>query len=325
VLPAVANRHFAAYTRAMTTPSAAPGGRDELTPAERASPHLRSLLRYSWLVLLVVVVAVAAAVEVSTSQPKKYDATASVLLTNSEPVNVLLKSTGLPSADPERDLNTDVSLVKVDAIAQQVRRQLKLPWTTTRLLKEVAPSLVGTSNVVAITVRDLVPARAAAIANAFAARYVIFRRQSAQSTYHAAAALALKQISELTPAQLKSPTGVALQQQYQQLQVAGDLQTGTSQLVDRAELPTTPATPRPKFDGAVAGIVGLMIGALLAIALGAIRKPKLKGAALAVNGDVADADRLPSGASADSPRKPEPAAAVSAAVSQGPSSGWRSR
>jgi uncharacterized protein involved in exopolysaccharide biosynthesis len=307
----------------MTTPSAAPAGQDALTPAERASPHLRSLLRYSWLVLLVAVLAAAAAVELSKKQPKRYDATASVLLTNSEPVNVLLKSTGLSSADPQRDLNTDVSLVKVEAIAQQVKHQLKLPLSTTQLLKEVTPALVGTSNVIAITVRDLSPVRAAAIANAFAADYVSFRRQNAQGIYHDAAALAYKQLSALSAEQRKSPTGVALQQQYQQLLVAGDLQTGTSQLVDRAQVPTSPATPRPKFAGAVAGIIGLMIGALLAIALGAIRKPKpRKDAATAPTtekGDPSDIERAPAsgGASAGSERRPEPAAAASAAGSQG--------
>ncbi|HEX4525869.1 MAG TPA: hypothetical protein VH108_03930 [Gaiellaceae bacterium] len=247
---------------------------DELTPTERASPHLRSLVRYSWLVLLLAVIAAASAVVLSGRETKRYDSTAAVLLTNSEPVNVLLRSTGLPSGDPERDLNTDVALVKVSPVAADVKRILHLHWTNAQLLSEVTAGLSGTSNVLTITVRDISPKRAAAIANAFASSYLSFRRQGAQDAYTQAARLATLRLAALTPQQKKSALGASLRQQLQLLETTGSLQTGASQIVGRAEVPTSPASPRPKLKGAVAGIAGLLIGSLLAIFLGAVRKPK---------------------------------------------------
>jgi uncharacterized protein involved in exopolysaccharide biosynthesis len=254
----------------MTSAAAPPG--DDLTPTERAAPHLRSLVRYSWVVLLLAAIAAVIAVLMSEHQTKRYDATAAVLLTSSEPVNVLLQSTGLPSGDPERDLNTDVALVKVAPVAAEVKRTLHLDWPTTKLLAEVRAALSGSSNMVAITARDSSPKRAAAIANAFARSYVSFRRQAAQDAYAEAARLARLRLANLTPQQRKAKLGTSLRLQLRQLETAGYLQTGGAQLVAGAELPTEAATPRPKFEAAVAGTVGLLFGALLAIGLGALER-----------------------------------------------------
>ena len=266
--------HFFGLDFGAMSNAAAPRDSDELTPTERASPHLRSLVRYSWLVVLLAVIAAASAVVLSKRETKRYDSTATVLLTNSEPVNVLLRSTGLPSGDPERDLNTDVALVKTSPVAADVKRILHLHWTNARLLSEVTARLSGTSNVLTITVRDISPKRAAAIADAFATSYLNFRRQGAQDVYAQAARLATLRLAALTPQQQKSALGASLRQQLQLLETAGSLQTGASQIVGSADVPTSPASPRPKLKGAVAGIAGLLIGSLFAIALGAVRKPK---------------------------------------------------
>jgi uncharacterized protein involved in exopolysaccharide biosynthesis len=277
------------------TNAAAPRDSADLTPTERASPHLRSLVRYSWLVLLLAVIAAATAVVLTGRETKRYDATAAVLLTNSEPVNVLLRSAGPPSGDPERDLNTDVALVKVGPVAADVKRRLHLHWTNVRLLSEVTAQLSGTSNLLEITVRDPSPKRAAALANAFASSYLSFRRQGAQDAYAQAARLARLRLAAQTPQQRKF-NGAALRQQLQLLETAGSLQTGAAQIVAGAEVPTSPASPRPKLTGAVAGIAGLLIGSLFAILLGAARKPERKHAFEDEEaGEAADAAGLAAG------------------------------
>ena len=260
----------------MSTYAGFSGGNGDPSPTERVSPHLRSLLRYSWLVVLVTAVAGVGAYELSKRQTKLYDATAAVLLTNAEPINVLTQSNGLPSGDPERDLNTDVSLVTLDANAQKVKQALGLHWTITRLLGEVHASLSGTSNVVAITARDAVPARAVKIADAFAEQYVAFRQQNAQSAYADAATLARRQLASLSPGAKKSALGVALRTQMHTLETTGALQTGASRVVGLAQLPSRPAAPKPKFDAAVAGLAALLVSALLAMGLGVLRRPRLE-------------------------------------------------
>jgi uncharacterized protein involved in exopolysaccharide biosynthesis len=245
---------------------------DDLSPTERAAPHVRSLVRYWWIVVFLAVAAAVIAAVLSERQTKQYDATSSVVLSSSEPVNVLLRSTGLPSNDPERELNTDVAMVKTPAVAGATMRQLHLRWTSARLLSEVTASLSGVSNVIAITAQDVSPRRAARIANAMAHSYVRFRREGAQAVYAQAATLARQRLASLTRQQKRARLGASLRAQLGQLETAGFLQTGGAQVIADAAVPTTPATPRPKFAAVVAGTVGLLLGALLAIGLGAMEQ-----------------------------------------------------
>jgi polysaccharide biosynthesis transport protein len=267
---------------------------EQIVPAERASEHLLAIRRRWWLVVAGAVIAGALAFTVSSHEQKRYDASAKVLLSNTEPVNLLLHSTAAPSLDPERDLNTDVALVKLDSVALRVRAQLKLPLTATQLLDEVRVAPQGASNLVAITARDLSPRRAAAIANAFAVRYIHVRQNQAQTAYRQAAQLAQRQVASLSMAQQQGAQGATLRQQLHQLQAAGALQTGGAQLVDPASVPTSAASPRPKFAAGVGVFGGLLLGALAAIAAGATDRRRLTAleavpvATTSENGAVAD-------------------------------------
>jgi uncharacterized protein involved in exopolysaccharide biosynthesis len=129
----------------------------EVIPAQRAVSNLRTIGRFWWVIAICVLLASATGYEISARQAKRYDATAKVLLTNSEPVNVLERRTVGSSLDPERDLNTNVDLVKLATVARSVRAQLKLPLNVTELLKEVRAAPEGTSNVISITARDPSP------------------------------------------------------------------------------------------------------------------------------------------------------------------------
>jgi tyrosine-protein kinase len=266
---------------------------EQIIPAERASVHLLAIRRLWWLVVAGAVIAGALAFTISSQEQKRYDASAKVLLTNAEPVNLLLHSTAAPSLDPERDLNTDVALVKLDSVARRVRAQLKLRVTTTQLLDEVSVAPQGTSNLVAVTARDESPSRAAAIANAFAVRYINVRRSQAQGAYREAAQLAERQLANLSPAQQQGVQSLNLRKQLHQLETAGALQTGGAQLVDPASVPTSAASPRPKFAAAVGALLGLLLGAIAAMAVGATRRrlTPLEAAPVATtsrNGAVAD-------------------------------------
>jgi uncharacterized protein involved in exopolysaccharide biosynthesis len=259
----------------------------EIVPARQAASNLRKIGRFWWVIALCVLLASVAGYEISTRQPSRYDASAKVLLTNSEPENVLNGRTLGPTLDPERDLNTNVDLVKLTTVASRVRAQLHLPLSITALLREVKAGPEGTSNVISITARDHVPARAKAIANAFARRYIVVRRQQAQVPYKQAALLAEAQLNALTPAE-RAVRGAALSARLHQFEVAGSLQTGNAQLIDPATLPLTPSTPRPKKTAIIAGFIGLLVGIGFALALGAI-PPLRVGVPVPVNGSSAGA------------------------------------
>jgi uncharacterized protein involved in exopolysaccharide biosynthesis len=250
---------------------------EEIDPAERASVHVDAIRRRWWLVVGLALAAGAVAFMVSSSQTKLYDASAQVVLSSTEePVNVLLHATTPQSLDPERDLSTSVALVKLDRVAGDVRKQLRLPLTTPQLLARVSAAPVGTSNIVAITARSESPKSAAAIANAFAVRYVATLRNQAQEGYQEAAQLARHQLASLGPRQRRGAHGAMLLTQLNQLEVTGALQTGGARFVDPATPPTSPASPRPKFATAVGVFLGLLLGALAAMSLGAAARRRAR-------------------------------------------------
>ncbi len=207
-------------------------------------------------------------------------------------MNLLSHSAGAPSLDPERELNTDMALVKLDSVARRVKRELHVPLTRSQLLREVSVSSERLSNLVGITAVDRSPTGAAAIANAFAASYINARRAQAQGTYKSAARLAQRRLAQLDAAKLAGRPGVAsrqrlMRQQLHELQTAGDLQTGGAQLVDGAQVPTTAANPRPRFSAIVGAIVGAMIGVLAALVAGiADRRRESLVALAATNGHL---------------------------------------
>jgi uncharacterized protein involved in exopolysaccharide biosynthesis len=245
-------------------------GGDELLPVARPSHHLRAIVRRWWLVVgAIIVPAVLAYAWTSVEQPR-YDATAKVLVSTGEPVNQLLHSTAAPSLDPERDLDTAVALVKTGAVAQRVRRQLHLSQSVQELLSQVTVGSAGITNVVAITARDAIPLRAAKIANAFALRYMWARRAQAATPYRVAANLARRRLASLGRAARQGPQGAALRAQLRDLETTGWLQTGATQTFDKASIPTTAATPRPKLAAFVGAFLGGLIGLAAALAAGAI-------------------------------------------------------
>jgi tyrosine-protein kinase len=236
-------------------------------PAQQISHYLKALRRRWWFVAALTATAVGAALAVCLTAQKQYDATAKVLLENSEPVNTIFLTQQVRSQDPERDVNTDVALVTLEPVARRVQQHLDLPLSTTELLDEVSASTAGTTNVISITARDPSPARAQAIANAFAAEYIVFRRDAAQAQYNQAAARAARELAAMTPEQRDSPSGKALATGLRDLQTASKLVTGGVQIAERATKPTTAATPRTKLAVIIALLLGLSVGAIIAIGL----------------------------------------------------------
>jgi capsular exopolysaccharide synthesis family protein len=229
-------------------------------PRQRLADYLRILRRRWKLVVGVVVVVVGIAVAGSLAMSKKYDATASLLLNQSDQIDAIVTGRSQQSADPERDLNTNVSLIKVDRVAAQARSALGLNISPKALLDEVSTAVDGTSNIVQVTVRDSSPDRAAAIANAVAVAYVDFRRADAQAPLESAAAETQAEIA-LVPASGRSATQAAnLAAQLQSLKTAARLQTGGAEIVSEATVPAAPSRPRPLLSG----VVGLILGLLLA-------------------------------------------------------------
>jgi succinoglycan biosynthesis transport protein ExoP len=234
--------------------------------AEHLLDYLRTLRRRWRLVVGLTVLVTGAALAASLTATKQYDATAKLLLSSEEPINQLIEPSAGSSIDPERDIDTQVALIKLETVAERVRRRLRLSTPASALLRQVTTDTESSSDIVSIRVRDRSPVWAARIANGFAGAYLAFRRSSARANLQEAARLARAQLAALSPEERATEQGSLLAARLRELEIAAALQTGGVEVVRRATVPTAPSRPRPVLSGTLGLLLGLglgLVGALL--------------------------------------------------------------
>lgn len=232
------------------------------TPVE--GMHLYALtLRRRWrMALAIVALAAVAGFLVASLSAKSHDATAKVLLGQQRQVDALLGTSDF-SPDPERELNTGIELITLEPIADGVRRSLGLPESASTLVSKVSTKVDRNSNIVSITVSDASAARAARLANAFAAGYRDYRSRSARATVDDAIASAQARLQRLAP----GPDRTALATELRRLEVAGAFQTGGVQLVHPATAATATTRPRPLISALIGAMLGLLVAAVAVVVL----------------------------------------------------------
>jgi succinoglycan biosynthesis transport protein ExoP len=230
--------------------------------------YLRAIRRRWMVVVGITALVTGAALVASLSSAKQYDASVEILVRDQVPINTLLDpSATFNSNDPERQVNTEVQLIKAAGTAHAAQRLLGLPRSAKQLLDQISTSASSTSDIVKLRARDRSPVLAAKIANAFADAYVQFRLQTARGHYQQAANLARQQLLALGRRDRASGTGRELQARLRELNIAAALQTGGAQIVQRASAPTSPSRPRPILSSALAAFLGLLLGAGAAVML----------------------------------------------------------
>ncbi len=102
------------------------------------------------------------------------------------------------------------------------------------------------------------------VANTFARQFIAFRAEADKAKLTEAKQLAEEEYSRLSPEQQAGPRGEALSSGAEKLGILASLQTGNAELVQPAELPTAPSSPKPLRNGVLAAIIGLLLGCGLA-------------------------------------------------------------
>lgn len=223
--------------------------------------YLRVLRRRKLALISAVVLVMGAAVIASVLQTPIYAGAAEVLRQSTSTQSIFASPTAQP-ADPQRALQTEIQVVESQPVRDAVRAKLGYAAT-------ISATPLAQTDVIVIRAEDTKPRRAADVANAYASAYIDYRRKQAVDDVLFQATEVQSKITDLQK-QIDAATGplkdTLVQQQalfknkLDQLQVDASVQTGGAQLVNPAEVQTTPVRPRPAHNAAIALVVGLFFG-----------------------------------------------------------------
>jgi Mrp family chromosome partitioning ATPase len=239
-----------------------PEPRPAPTPAESLGLYAAALRRWWPLALALIVLAAVTGFVVARQLPKSYEATARVLLDREREVEALLGTSEFAS-DPERELNTDIELITLDAVARDAGRSLGLREPASNLVGRVKTAVDRNSNIVSITARADDRTEAARIANAFATAYREYRARAARAAVVDALVAAEARLRRMAPGTERDE----LRGELRRLRVAGAFRTGGVQVVDHASPASASSRPRPLVSAVVGGFLGAIIAALAIVVL----------------------------------------------------------
>lgn len=217
-----------------------------------------------WLVAACALAVAAAAAAFTMAQTKQYSTSAWLLLRDQGLAEAVLPTTGATqTVDPTREAQTNIDLVSSPAVADRTARAVHSAPAV--VAGAVLVSAEGTTNLVSIKATDPDPARAAQLANTYAAQAISFRRQTDSAQAAQAQAEVQTQLNRLSPAQRRSSDGQLLQSRNQELKLLAATETGNIQLVQRAGVPSGPASELKRNL-----LLGLLVGLLLGLGAAAL-------------------------------------------------------
>jgi Mrp family chromosome partitioning ATPase len=226
-----------------------------------------------WLILLCVALSLGAGYLWAQRGDEEYQSQARVLLL--QPGANVAFASGQPFVDPTRERATDLELVGQPVIAKRVGANHKLKIKPGQAAPKISANANGDSNVMTITARGTDRRSTTPFANAFADEFVRFRKETDRKRYLTALAGVRQQIKTLhkglkggkapqpgTPAATDLRT---LRLQARQLSLLSSIQTGGSQVIQRAVGRGQPVGASESRSLVIGGILGLLIGLALAL------------------------------------------------------------
>ncbi len=241
---------------------------------------LRKVARLRWLILGVVVLVASLAATYSYSRPKVFSATATVL---ARPI--LVQST---DTDPLDNLSmpTEARLVGSNGVATIARTLIGSTEAISDLLKRVSVSTPENTQILEISFTDSGAQSARRGAQAFAEGYLEFKATQALSTMAENSATIREQIDQVdqdiqaldgeieallpgSPERTSAESGRDSLQATRlglmnQLAAANTSTSDPGEVVERAERPSSPISPKHQVDLALGILLGLALGITLA-------------------------------------------------------------
>jgi succinoglycan biosynthesis transport protein ExoP len=225
---------------------------------------LAVLRRRAGLIVLCFVITAGAAFGFSLLQQKEYSASASLLFRNPGFAEDLFGTTATTvNPNPTREAATNEKLVGLDVVAERTAQRLR-GLTPGEVSSMVDVSSEGEAEIVSVTATSPKPAQARRVANQFARQFIAFRANTDKTKLQQAKRLAERGLERLSPEERAGPRGEALSRAVEKLGILASLQTGNAELVQPADLPSSPSSPKPVRNGILGAVLGLLLGIGLA-------------------------------------------------------------
>lgn len=220
-------------------------------------------------------------VVVSFANAPTYLGTAQVLISEENTGSSLGDLLPQLTSQPERFMQTQASVMQLRPLLEKVIAQMRLKTTPEELRERVEVTAVPQTNLITIEVEDGAASRAAAIANAIADAYVEWSRDLKRGSIRTAGDEVERRLAEMQKAivtlrskpvapadeaahQAEIDAAIArysaLADQLEQLRINEQLWVGSGSVVSRAAVDNEQVAPKPFWNGALALIVGLMLG-----------------------------------------------------------------
>jgi succinoglycan biosynthesis transport protein ExoP len=236
-----------------------------------------ALLRRWWIILGLTLLCGAVAYALTAAKPKQYEATSQIVFRPSQLEASLFTGTfRIGSGDASRDSATNVLLASVPQLANRAAAEVG-DLSAAQVRSRVSIASAGQSNVVNIIATDSQPARAARIANSWAHGFVAVQTATENREIAQTTRLLRRQLAGMDRLQRDSFVGESLGQRLQDLGVLRSVNSGGSQVIQTASVPTSPSGPKTNRNAALAAAVGLLLG--LAVAVLVDRRILLRAAA----------------------------------------------
>lgn len=222
------------------------------------------VVRRRWPVILATaLLTTALVVGLSLMQEKRYTATASLLFGTAS--DNILDVGGYQ--DRNRLAATNEQLLELDVVAAATSERLRGRVSASDISKAVSVVTDPAADVVQVQATTGDPALSAEMATEYGRAFKAFRQSSARNQIQDAINLARQGQTTMTREQRLGPEGEALRQQINQLETAKFSQTGGTELVQEAVVPSDPSSPNLRRNGMLALVLGTLLGFGLAALL----------------------------------------------------------
>lgn len=237
-------------------------------PGQATADRITTILRRNArLLVLCVLLVPAIALTYSLIQDEKYTASATLLFRDP---GLDEKLFGTPlfnqDDDPQRTAATNLQLVTQRQVAERTASELQdTGLTADEIESSVSVAPIGESDLIAVDAINGDPELSAQLANAFANNYIAFRRDADRAKIREAQDLVNGELEGMSAEEQLSADGRQLERNARELEILASLQTGNAELVQAAQVPSSPSAPKTARNVILGLMLGLMLGAVLTL------------------------------------------------------------